>query len=174
MRTIFLSIFVSLTISVIGGCGGGAKQTAEKTANEQTTAQTSTKTEAAKPVNSPEKAADVPKSDLKPDKIDLEKPFDATDIRNAAMADLEAWKGKELTAIGHGDGSTVSTLSGGLKSTNIKVKNDQSEIVISCTGPKPPPADLLSNNKNRIVKGTVKGLLVSFKQLELNPCEVIN
>lgn len=172
MRTIFL--FVTIATLLIAGCTNAAKQNTEKSANDKPATEAAQKSEPVKADSEQAKPADQPASDLKPDNIDLEKPFDATDLRNAVAANLAAWEGKVVTAIGISDGHTVSTLKSGDKFTSIKVKNEKSEIVLDCAGPKTPPTDMLSRNKDRIFKGPVKKILSPYNQVVLEPCEVIN
>jgi hypothetical protein len=153
-----IAIFLLLAVLLAGGC-----QTAE-TSNANTSATGGTA--GAKPA--------ATTASLKPEVVSPDKPVPAGDLKDAVTANLNAWKGKEVTVVGNyiSNAPTKDGNTGKLLSVQVNLTDTKKSIAVACVSDKDMPADYLTQRENRVVKGKVKEV-TSFGQVKLEPCECV-
>ena len=155
------------------GCGGAA-ETENNTASDKPTESASPETPSASPAESPKENAetnDSPKSDLKPDDVDADKPIPVAELKAAFLQDEKAWIGKEVSVVGKYAKTTTSSLPGGdvIRIDISDAKTNQRAV--GCEVKATPPDDLAKNREDRVFKGTVKEN--KFGNPLLEPCELV-
>lgn len=153
-----IAIFLLLAVLLAGGC-----QTAETSnANAAATGGAA----GAKPA--------ATAASLKPEDVTPDKPVPAGDLKDAVTANLNAWKGKEVTVVGNyiSNAPTKDGNTGKLLSVQVNLTDAKKSIAVACVSDKDMPPGYLTQRENRVVKGKVKEL-TSFGQVKLEPCECV-
>lgn len=169
-NTIFFPVIL-LAVFACMGCQTGPNTTANS-ATTNTAANSTPPVNNSKTTATPKAAEALPASSLKPEDISLDKPVPAEELRNAVFANEEAWQGKEVAVSGDYNGHSTSKLQSGDK-YSINVQSAAGDVVINCNGRKAPPADVKERRDGRVFRGTVASINKSFRQVTLEPCEIV-
>ena len=170
MNKINMSLILTAAIFLIAACSVGGPQQEKEPPAKPSPPKPAGKTDPQKPQPSPvgRTTPEAPKSDLKPEDADPEKPFDVAALNNAVKADQEAWKGKKVTVVGKHNGESISKVADG-KYVDIQIRSSTGgDTVARCSGRVLPPKDSLGAT---VFRGTVNGL--RFGALLLEPCEIV-
>jgi len=166
MKQSALLTTICLAVVLMVGCQAGSKT---PTDNEDVNNTNAENQEA--PKASPSAEEEKPTSNLKPEDINLDKPFPAEELNAAFLANEDAWKGKEVAIVGKYSFPTISKVDG-KERIRVDVSDPKTnKKVAGCVVKTKPPEELKTKRENRVFKGTIRE--ERYGRVLIEPCEFV-
>jgi hypothetical protein len=177
MKKISLLTILSLTVLMFAACGDGATNTANSMVNINTAdvkgtvaSNNSSTTQATPAATLP---PDLPKTDLKPDKVDPNKPIPVAEMLSAYLSDKAAWNGKEVSVAGNYFGKGKTTSDNKVTIMHISIADDKNKFRANCYVDKEVPEEVTMKPENHVFKGTISEDKMRGSYLILKPCKLV-
>jgi hypothetical protein len=169
MKKLTLLITFLMAVSLLSGCQATSTTETKETKTNETANKPADNS--SKPAASPAEKEEKPTSSLKPEDIDLEKPFSATELNTAFLADEDAWKGKEVAITGKYHSTTESTVADGKRIRVDIADQATNKKVAGCVVKEKVPEEVSKKREDRVFKGTIKEN--SYGRILIEPCEFV-
>lgn len=113
-------------------------------------------------------------SSLKPEDLSAGKPVPVADLKDAVNANLDAWKGKDVSVVGrYLNNAPTKDMKSGKTTYSVSVaKPNTWDIAVMCMTDKEPPPEYKTQQENRVFKGRIERTF-SSGQVVLQSCEYV-